>query len=195
MPETWGVLLGGGRSSRMGTDKLRLLDGDASLGSRAVDALLAVADRVIVSSPERADVARDGVSFVLEDPPFGGPVAGIAAALAAIVADDGEVYLLAGDLLAPAEVVDLLRGREIDGDGAALIDREGWPQYLAGRYRLPALREALAGEARDRSVHRTFRVLDLILVPAEKSVTGDVDTPEQAKSAGLRLPEPGADQP
>ncbi|AQP46322.1 hypothetical protein BW730_00795 [Tessaracoccus aquimaris] len=144
--------------------------------------------------PERPDVARDGVSFVLEDPPFGGPVAGIAAALGAIDADDGEVYLLAGDLVAPAEIVDLLRAHDLDGDGVALIDREGWPQYLAGRYRLAALRRVLAGESRDRSVRRTFRVLDLILIPAEKDVTGDVDTPEQAETAGLRFPEPAADQ-
>lgn len=194
MAATWGVLLGGGRSSRMGTDKLRLLDGDTSLAARGVGALLTVVDWVIVSSPERPDVARDGVSFVLEDPPFGGPVAGIAAALGAIDADDGEVYLLAGDLVAPAEIVDLLRAHDLDGDGVALIDREGWPQYLAGRYRLAALRRVLAGESRDRSVRRTFRVLDLILIPAEKSVTGDVDTPEQAETAGLRFPEPAADQ-
>ena len=194
MPETWGVLLGGGRSSRMGTDKLQLLDGDASLAARAVEVLLAVCDRVIISSPERPDVAREGVRFMLEDPPFGGPVAGIAAALGAIEADDGEVYLLAGDLVAPRKVVDLLRACDIDCDGVALIDGEGWPQYLAGRYRLPALRRALAGETRDRSVHRTFRPLDLNLIPAAKAVTDDVDTPEQARRAGLRLPVSGADQ-
>lgn len=182
----WGVLLGGGRSSRMGVDKLSLsLDG-ATLAERGLDALLGVAQRVIVASPPRAGLERPRVEFTLEDPPFGGPVAGIAAAVARIDGD-GEVYVLAGDLAEPGRVVEALAGAVPGRDGVALVDDQGWPQYLAARYSVSALRRALAGQVRDRSVRRTLAGLSLVLVPVDDSVTVDLDTPEQARHAGAAL--------
>lgn len=183
---TWAILLGGGRSARMGRDKLSLTLAGDTLAARGVRALLEVAASVVFVSPERPEVMGPGVVFALEDPPFGGPVAGIAAGLELIDDDDAaEVYVLAGDLAAPEGVVGLLRGQGFAQDGVALVDAEGWVQYLAGRYRLGALRSLLAGEVRDRSVRRTFAVARLSLVAAGPAVTTDLDTPEQARHAGF----------
>ncbi len=181
----WGILLAGGRSSRMGTDKLDLTREGRTLAQRGVDALLSVADVVVVASPHREGFDDPRVEFVLEDPPFGGPVAGIAAALEWLPEGDVEVYLLAGDLADPAPLVALLASGVPGEDGLALVDEEGWPQYLAGRYRASALRRVVSGEVRDRSVHRTFRPLRLALAPVVSAMAADVDTPEQARHAGI----------
>ena len=186
MPAVVGILLGGGRSSRMGTDKLTLERQGRSLAGIAVDALLEVAAEVVFASPHRDGVPEGRVRFVLEDPPFGGPAAGIAAAVATLadVAADAEVYLLAGDLADPAAVVALLAAAPLGSDGTVPVDDDGWPQYLAGRYRLGSLRRALRGDVRDASVRRVLSCLDLAHVAAG-SLTADIDTPEQARHAGL----------
>lgn len=183
------IVLGGGRSARMGTDKLALeLDG-ATLLERTCVAAASVAERVVVAGHEQPGLA---VEFVLEDPPFGGPVAGIVAALQRLTelgapgsVTDEEVLILAGDLANPAAVVAALSTSEMGPDGVVLLDDEGWLQYLAGRYRLSALVKAVAqlAQARDISVRRLLRSLQLATVPAPSSVTADLDTPEQFAQA------------
>lgn len=176
------VVLGGGRSSRMGADKLALrLEGE-SLLARACAAALTFADHVVVAGPEREGVP-DGISFVREDPPFSGPAAGLAAALDALPAGD-EVLVLAGDLALPQSAVDLLAAEALEGDGVVLRDEEGWPQYLCGRYRQEPLTRALAGDVGDVAVRRLLGPLNLALLSAPKSVTEDLDTPGQAQRLG-----------
>ncbi|MHA6525776.1 molybdenum cofactor guanylyltransferase [Tessaracoccus sp. G1721] len=186
-PTRCAVVLGGGRSSRMGTDKLELRLGARSLLRRSCDAALTWAPTVVVASPWREGFDDPRLTFVLEDPPFGGPVAGLAAAVAALPADASEVLLLAGDLADPQAVVDALARAQPGEDGVALVDMEGWPQYLAARYRAAALRRAIADApaVRDVSVRRVMRGLTLSLAEADERVTADVDTPGQARLAGL----------
>ncbi|HOA26041.1 MAG TPA: NTP transferase domain-containing protein [Arachnia sp.] len=184
------IVLGGGRSSRMGTDKLALLLDGRPLLARAVDAAWAWADAVVVAG-DRPDgwAGAERTVFRREDPPFGGPVAGIAAALAELVALD-EVLILAGDLADPAAVVALLAASGTGPDGVVLEDDEGWPQYLAGRYRGAAL-AALVGALGDEpggSVHRLMRPLDVWRVRAPEPTTRDLDTPEVAKLSGAIPP-------
>ncbi|MDO5677849.1 MAG: NTP transferase domain-containing protein [Propionibacteriaceae bacterium] len=195
-------MLGGGRSSRMGRDKLALERDGETLLAQTCSAAARFAERVIVAGPMRPHL---DVEFVPEDPPFGGPVAGIAAAVAALVegvslvepsaseergaalvSKPGDVLILAGDLANAEAVVDLLAHAEMGPDGVVLQDDEGWPQYLAGRYRLSAIERAArdASSVRDISVRRFLRGLDVNLVPAPASVTADVDTPEQAAAWG-----------
>lgn len=185
----WAVVLGGGRSARMGTDKLELAVGGRTLLGRTCDAALGWASTVIVASPQRPGLADPRIRFVLEDPPFGGPVAGIAAAVAALPEDATEVLLLAGDLAAPDAVVDALAAAAPGPDGVVLEDEDGWPQLLAGRYRAAALRLAVgqAPTLRDLSVRRLLGGLDLARVAAPPEVTQDVDTPSQARLAGVEL--------
>lgn len=179
------VVLAGGRSSRMGTDKLALtLEGETLLG-RAVRAAAAWAERVVVASPERSDPALAGVTVVLEDPPLGGPAAGLAAAVAALPEGAVETLVLAGDLADPWAVVAALADADLGDDGVVLVDDEGWPQYLAGRYRVAALRRVVeaAPTVRDVAVRRLLAPLQLRQLPAAAHVTRDIDTPEQARAA------------
>ncbi|HMR49675.1 MAG TPA: NTP transferase domain-containing protein [Arachnia sp.] len=197
------MVLGGGRSRRMGRDKMGVLLDGRPLLRRTVDAALSWAEHVVVVAPEPEGWEPDlRVSFTLEDPPFGGPVAGIAAAVAVLVTDkcgqneipaesasrnadrrtfpSVQALLLAGDLAAPQAVVRQLDAAEPGPDGVVLRDEDGWPQYLAGRYRLGALVSAVEalGGTRDVSVRRALSGLDLAQVDAPSAVTKDLDTPE-----------------
>ncbi len=184
------VVLGGGRSSRMGMDKLTLRIDGRPLLARCVDAALAWATHVVVAGDPPEDWAGDArVRFRREDPPFGGPVAGIAAALA-LVDDADEVLILAGDLADPCAAVRLLAAAQPGRDGVVLEDADGWPQYLAGRYRGAPLRRAVArlDEIRDVSVRRLMRPMEVALLRAPEDTTRDLDTPEVAKIVGGEHP-------
>ena len=101
-----------------------------------------------------------------------------------------DVLILAGDLADPAAVVALLAASGTGPDGVVLEDDEGWPQYLAGRYRGAAL-AALVGALGDEpggSVHRLMRPLDVWRVRAPEPTTRDLDTPEVAKLSGAIPP-------
>jgi molybdopterin-guanine dinucleotide biosynthesis protein A len=70
------IILTGGASSRMGSDKA-VLDWN---GQRAVDRLAALADHVGAAACVTSGAHGYGLPFASEEPPGGGPVAGIVAA-------------------------------------------------------------------------------------------------------------------
>ncbi|RRD51356.1 molybdenum cofactor guanylyltransferase [Arachnia propionica] len=187
-----GVVLAGGRSSRMGVDKLELSREGETLLQGCVTAALDVCERVLIVSPDRPGFRDDRVDFLLEDPPHGGPAAGLAAAVATLEGspDDTEVLVLAGDLVDPAAVVGALTDAAFGGDGVVLEDEEGWPQYLAARYRLLSLRRVLEawGHARGLSVRRVLKPLNLERKNVSNSVTMDLDTPDLARRYGFMAP-------
>ena len=170
------VILAGGRSARMGTDKARVILGGSSLLQRAVDACQACGRIVIVAPADLATTAvRTDVPLLqtYEDPPFGGPVAGVAAALDSLrdAAPEARVLVLSVDLAHPGEVVAALVDRASQDDwtdGIALVDEEGWRQPMAAVYRRSALARALSGldSVRDVSMQRMIRGLDLTPSPA-----------------------------
>ncbi|MGJ3508229.1 molybdenum cofactor guanylyltransferase [Enemella sp. A6] len=180
------IVLGGGRSRRMGTDKLALPVAGTTVLQRTCTAALTWAEEVVVAGPARP-WSDERVRFAGEDPPFGGPVAGLAAALAALPDEPAEVLLLAGDLADPAAIVARLAAADLGPDGVVLLADDGWPQLLAGRYRLQALRTALAAapRLRDIGVHRVLGTLELARIPTEADILGDLDTPTQARAAGI----------
>lgn len=182
------MVLAGGRSARMGRDKSRLVLDGRSLLARAVSGCAGRELVVVVAASMADDVRDDRVLRVLEDPPFGGPVAGLVAGLATLPAGEpsDEVLVLACDLPQAAGVVRRLDAAPLGPDGTCLVDDEGFAQYLAARYRRTALATALPPPeaSRNRSVHRTLRGLDLLHVPAGE-VVHDVDTPDEARAAGL----------
>lgn len=186
--QRFAIILGGGRSSRMGRPKRDLVLDGRSLFARAVDACRARTVIVAVTPELPADLHDERVRRTCEDPPFGGPVAGIAAGLAALppAEPDDEVLLLACDLATPAEVVATLDAAPLGEDGVCLVEADGTPQYLAARYRLSALTRALgAGLARPLGQGDDVRA-----GPASRASPGlaaDLDTPHEAATAGVQL--------
>jgi molybdopterin-guanine dinucleotide biosynthesis protein A len=180
------IVLAGGRARRLGgVDKTALVLDGATLLARAVAAAHAVGARPVVVGPERPGLAAE---WVREDPPFGGPVAAIAAALPHVAAD--WVLVLAGDLLRPDEVAAALITAASDDDGCLLADPEGHPQWLCGVYRVAALREALTAlDAPEGASMKSFLGgLRLARHPVALTVIADVDTPADARDAGLTGP-------
>ncbi len=177
------ILLAGGRGSRVdGAVKPLFEVGGATLLSAAVTAVRrAGAQRVIVVAPVLA--AALDVTWVREDPPFGGPVAAIVAALREVDADD--LFVLACDTVAPVDVMSRLAAPLPPGvDGACLDD--GRRQWLMGRYRSAAVREAastLPAAGRDASMRALLGGLEIASIRVDADLTRDVDTWDDLREA------------
>ena len=186
-----GVVLAGGAGRRMGgVDKATLEVGGVRLLDRVLAAAAAVCSRVVVVGPVRP-TAVDGVTFVTEAQPGGGPAAAVAAGLDAL-RDCDVVLVLAADL--PLLGAEHLRRRlaTLDRPGAqasAAADRDG-PNPLLAAYRAPALRSAsaavVAGDPAARLLPPATVVADL--GPA----TLNVNRPEDLAEARRRLGPPPA---
>ena len=193
------VVLVGGRARRMGGAAKHLLElGASTPWDRTLDALAARGvSPVVAVGPAPADRgARTGaalgraVTWVREDPPFGGPVAALAAALSRPELDDAEEFLLlAGDLAHPEAVIARLAEREptrLDRSPDAVVFRAGdHPQWLAGRYSAAAVRAALAGfgEVDGASCRALLGGLPIRWVADEDGITADIDTPDDLERA------------
>ena len=143
------VVLAGGRARRLGgASKPDVEVGGVALLDHALAAVAGAAHVVVVGPPQ---VARPGVATVLEDPPDGGPVAGLAAGLDALPADGPDlVVVLACDVPGAGRVLPALlaprrrpRADRRVVDGARMVGADGRPQHLVAVYRRAALRAAL----------------------------------------------------
>ena len=148
VPPYDGVVLAGGRARRMGgTDKTALVVQGQRLLDVALDALGEAGRRVVVggSSP------LAGAERVTEDPPGGGPVAALAAGLAAVGAP--VCVVLAADLpFVTAVHVRALVAGLLDGAACLAVDAEGRDQPLLAAYATQALRTALPAEPHGASM-------------------------------------------
>lgn len=203
MTEVAAIILTGGRGERLGGVQKALITVEgAPLIEHAIGAARAAGAEqiVIVGDPVvGAGIVDDsGVVVVREDPPFGGPLAGLEAGLANV--DSEWVLLLAGDLPNAREAVVELRDSvqtvTADGavDGVCFIDSEGFPQRLTGQYRTDALRRKLAevnetqGGTAGKPLRLAFHGLEIVTIPDTQGLTRDIDTPEDLDAAGGTLP-------
>lgn len=181
------IVLAGGAARRLqGADKPQLDVG----GVRLLDHVLAAvagARRTIVVGPRRAVPVP--VLWRREDPPGGGPVAAIAAALDAVRAD--MVVVFAADLpdIAPA-VPALLAALTDDphADTACLTGPDGRVNYLAAAWRTESLRRLLAGfpDPNGVPVRSLVAGADLIEVADDRGWGRDCDTWEELADARRR---------
>ena len=198
------IVLAGGRGSRLGADKARVVVGGETLLARVVAAVRGgtAASEIIVAGP--AAVVPAGCTGVREEPAYGGPLAALAAALPSVTAD--RVLVLACDLVRPTAVVALLTDTNVNaGEAVVLKDPDGRPQWLAGAYSVETLRAAVAvveareGSVADLPLRAVTAGLDVRWVDASEAVTADIDTPadlaaaHQAVDAERTAPTEGVD--
>jgi FdhD protein len=177
---TSGLVLAGGASRRFGRDKRAELVDGRPLVLRAVDALAAVADEVLVSvAPDRplppAVALPPEVRVVTDEVGHAGPLAGLVAGLEA--ATHELVVVLGGDhawaeprtLLALRDA--LVADEEVD---AAVLEVDGRRQPLAAAYR-----RRVAATARGRLDRGDARAVSLL----DALTTVVVDTPGAARTA------------
>ena len=168
------VLAGGGSTRFGGVDKAMLVLDGVSMLDRVLTATVRAASTVVVG-PVRTTYRE--VNWTLEDPPSGGPVAGLAAGLQHGTAP--VVVVVSCDLpwITEADVTKLVGGLEQRHDGYGLRDTDGHEQPLATAYRRTALTKAIhqVGDPRDKSVRRTLAGLDLAWTEPTRA-GDDVDT-------------------
>lgn len=207
------VLLAGGRSSRMGGyDKTALVVDGLALSDHALAAAAGARTTVLVGLRD-GRTAPSGALHTREEPPFGGPVAGIVAGLRAIAAPAPWTLVLACDLVRPEPAVHrLLRAAGTAavadgavghaaaadgavghaaiadgavGDGFVAVDDDGRRQPLLALYRSAALRNAVhaLGDPEGAAVRRLTSGLRLVEVPLPAGLCADVDAPADAARA------------
>ena len=154
------IVLAGGASSRFGgVDKATVRVDGVPMLDRVLTATAAATTTVVVG-PARATIRP--VSWAVEDPPGGGPVAGILTGLA--FGAEPLVGVFSCDLpwLTAADVAGLVDGIG-DLDGFGLRDSSGHGQRLATIYRRTALLTAATplGDGHDRAVRELIASLRL----------------------------------
>lgn len=189
------ILLVGGRSRRMGGGLKPLIEiGGRTLFARSVTAMSDARCAPIIAAGPVLD-ERAPVRWAREDPPFSGPVAGIAAAMRALAPDENPEWMLilAGDLPHVHPVVARLTAvAASDASDAIVFRADGHPQWLAGIYRTVALRGALAaldGGAADASCRALLGGLEIAWLTDHDGITADIDTPADLARARAALEE------
>jgi molybdenum cofactor guanylyltransferase len=186
LPRITAVVLAGGSSQRFPPDKLAELVDDEPLLNRALASLPDEFVVVVVGSVR--DVARS-VIFTSEDPPGGGPAAGLVAGVRRALAEpsDAIVTLPADAPLGGQAASTLLSRLEDESSTQAVVgvDAHGREQPLQLALR-PAAAEALVavagpGGAAGVSARRLLDALRPGLVGQElaPAEVWDIDTPEQ----------------
>ena len=176
------VVLAGGTSRRFGSDKLA-----APLrGSTVLDTVFASLPPgwpvVAVGPPRETD---DDVTWTREDPPGGGPLAGVAAGIALVPTE--LVAVVAGDMpdAGPALValVAALRTAPSEVCAVVAVDDGGVLNPLLAAYRTGAVREVVPSPADGRPAKLLLSLPHLALV-VSGSAARDVDTPADLDELG-----------
>jgi molybdopterin-guanine dinucleotide biosynthesis protein A len=176
------VILAGGAARRLGgIDKPALEVGGLTLLDRAIDAA-SEALTVVVVGPERE--TRRPVTWTMESPPLGGPVAGIAAGMAHVT--EARVLVMAADLpfVDRRTISSLLEAAE--DQGAVAVDDSGRAQPLLAVYDTAGLRARLATiEIHGAAARSLIEGEDLSAVIIGR-VANDCDTWDEVESARAR---------
>ena len=161
---------------------------------RVLGAAAQASPRVVVGPGSLAGMLPVDAILTCEDPPGGGPVAAIGAAVAALPSGEGAVGVLAGDLpFVSGATLDVLHGALVGAPRAGvalLLDPGGRRQSLLGVWRAGALRAALSelGELSGRSLRELLRGVEVVEVPAPDELLPsylDCDTDEDWQLAKL----------
>lgn len=184
-PSYAAVVLTGGTGRRLGgVAKATLRHAGDPLLEHALAACSDAVETVVVGPPHRTSRP---VTWTREDPPGGGPGAGLLAGVDALTSGPAWVLVLAVDmplvttatvrrLLAAASPETHVPGQHADRQGAVLVDEAGRLQLCAVIERT-ALAAARPGDPSGVPVHRLLAGLDLAEVPSEHDEALDLDTP------------------
>jgi molybdopterin-guanine dinucleotide biosynthesis protein A len=182
------IVLAGGAGRRLGgIDKPAVPVGDRPLLDHVLAAVGSARRRVVVGPPRAVPA---GVVVCREQPPMGGPLAGLAAGVPHTAS--AVVVVLGADLpgIGPAVpvLIDALMG---GGDVTALTGTNGRPNLLAAAWRRGALVEALhrIGDPADRAVRDLADHADVRAVADPDGWGEDCDTWADLHRAAGRLEE------
>ena len=168
---TWSaIVLSGGTNKRFGSDK-----------SAAILHGVTLLDHVLSFIPKeikRVVVGKD----VFEEPPLGGPVAGIARGLQEV---DTEIVAVAAVDMPYGSALFAQLLASIKDDAAMPVDSQGFKQPLCGIYRRAALLSAIEklGNPHGQSMRALCDLLVINQVQVDSRALIDIDTPADLISA------------
>lgn len=178
------VVLAGGQATRLGGfDKASIEVGGRTLLALALDAVVDAAEVVVVGAPVPTERP---VTFVLEEPRHGGPVAGLLTGRDALLRTPPTLAVLAVDMpRVDHGTLRRLQEAAVGHDGAVLVDDDGRRQlaFVVETARLDAVRPGLE-EQHGMSVRALLDGLDLAEVPAVGREARDIDTWADLRDAG-----------
>jgi molybdopterin-guanine dinucleotide biosynthesis protein A len=170
------VILAGGQAARLGgADKASVEVDGRTLLAHALEAVIDAAEVVVVGEPVYTDRP---VTFTLESPRYGGPVAALLTGRDALLRTTPTIAVLAVDMpRLNAHTVRRLHAAAAGRDGAVLVDPSGRRQLalVLDRERLDAVRPDHEGQ-HGMSLRALLSRLDLTEVRALGDEHRDVDT-------------------
>lgn len=186
------IILTGGRSTRFGGRHKPAVEIEGiSVLQRLVGALTEVETTHGLSLEITVAGSREGmpelgdakIVVVREDPPFTGPLAGIARGVEHFSKEpDSTVLVLAGDLpfVTGAALWRLVETSRATQTVATPIDDSGYPQYLFAAWPERLLRRRLGAleTVENQPVRRLYADVTLAEVQLDERVFTDIDSPE-----------------
>jgi len=170
------IILAGGQAARLGgADKATIEIGGRSLLEHALDAVIDAGEVVVVGQHVPTDRP---VTFIVEDPQYGGPVAGLLTGRDALLRTFPWLAVLAVDMpFLTTATLRRMHESAVGHDGAVLADPQGRRQlaFLVDTARLDQVRpdrEAQHGHP----LWPMLEPLDLVVVPALAREHRDIDT-------------------
>ncbi len=172
-------MLTGGGSTRLGQDKATAVVAGRRMIDRLLDAIPADVP-VIVVGPD-PQVGRP-LQVITEQPPGGGPAAGIAAGLTLV--STPAVAVIAADMPFAVQVVVQLLAELADAEAVVPV-ADGHPQGLCAVYSTAALRRVSV--AAGTSMRQVLAQLDVRHIPVAAHDLVDIDTPDELAAVQRRL--------
>ena len=170
------IVVAGGQATRLGgADKATIEIRGRTLLEHTLDAVIDAAEVVVVGQQVPTDRP---VTFVIEDPQYGGPVAGLLTGRDSLLRTFPWLAVLAVDMpFVSSATIRRLHEAAVGHDGAVLASPEGRRQlaFVVDRERLEAVRPDHEGQ-HDHPLQPLLARLDLVEVAPAGREHRDIDT-------------------
>lgn len=184
------VVLAGGQGTRLGgADKASIEVDGRTLLEHALDAVIDAGEVVVVG--EQVPTDRP-VTFVVEEPRFGGPAAGLLTGRGMLLRRFPTIAVLAVDMPhLTSSTFRRLHEAAVGHEGAALTDAGGRRQlaFVVETTRLDAVSPGLE-ERHGMSIHALLQPLDLVDVSALGAEARDIDSWSDLRDVRAGQPDP-----
>ncbi len=185
------VVLAGGQATRLGGfDKASVEVDGRTLLDHALDSVIDASEVVVVGRQVPTDRP---VTFVVEEPRFGGPAAGLLTGRDALLRTFPTIAVLAVDMpRLSSATVRRLHEAAVGHEGAVLADGDGMRHlaFVVETARLDAVRPGYE-EQHGLSVRALLAPLDLVEVAPIGDEARDVDTWADLRDVASGEPDPG----
>lgn len=192
------IVLAGGRSTRLGRNKLNESLGPQTVLERVVTSLGLADTIVIVGTDQTVDIAKlrwaterttEALIMMTEEPAGSGPAMGIAAGVRGLGESKPEKHtvVLGGDMPFVTRAVPALLGALTGHQAAVLIDNDNQVQYLASAWQHRALLTATAHTKPGDSVRSIFTEINAAQIHDLYDASLDIDTESDLGRAIAKL--------